>query len=241
VTKVGLMLYTIRDECARDFEGSLRRVADVGYDGVELFDLHGRDAADVRALLDELGLEVAGRHVSADADLEQVAVEMRVLGSDRIALAWIDPPDSADASHAAVELVRDRAAQAAALGLRYGFHNHWAELERFDGATTLERIAELPVWLELDLGWAWWAGEDPIELLRRYEGRTPLVHVKDIRERGGRDFAPVGEGGVGYDRVLPAASVEWLIVEQDETDGDPFEAVAQSLEFTRGALSGVGA
>jgi sugar phosphate isomerase/epimerase len=241
VTKVGLMLYTIRDECSRDFEGSLRRVAEIGYEGVELFDLHGRHADDVRALLDELGLEVAGRHVGADADLDRIASEMRVLGCDRIVLAWIDPPDSAEASRAAAELVRERAERAAALGLRYGFHNHWAELETFDGATTLERIAELPVWLELDLGWAWWAGEDPVELLRRYEGRTPLVHAKDIRARGGRDFAPVGEGGVGYDRVLPEADVDWLIVEQDETDGDPFAAVERSLEFTRGALSGVSA
>jgi sugar phosphate isomerase/epimerase len=231
--KVGLMLYTIRDECARDFEGALRRVAEIGYDGVELYDLHGRAAEKVRSLLDELGLEVAGRHVSADADLAAVAAEMRVLGSDRVALAWIDPPDSAEASQAAVDLVRDRAERAREVGLQYGFHNHWAEFDEFDGSTTFERIAALPVWLELDLGWAWWAGQDPVELLQRFRARAPLVHVKDIRERGSRDFAVVGEGGVGYDRVLAAADAEWLIVEQDEIEGDPYEAVQRSLEFTR--------
>jgi sugar phosphate isomerase/epimerase len=90
------------------------------------------------------------------------------------------------------------------------------------------------VWLELDLGWIWWAGADPVEVLERYRGRAPLVHVKDIRARGARDFTTVGDGGVGYERVLPSADVEWLIVEQDEIDGDPFEAVRRSLEFTRG-------
>ena len=230
MTKVGLQLYTIREECARDFEGALRAVAATGYDGVELVDLYGRDAREVRELLEELGLEVAGRHVSAEADLDAVAAEMQILGCDRVALAWLAP----EAVAGAVELVGAAAERAQALGLRYGFHNHAVELEPVDGATTLERIAELPVWLELDLGWVWWAGADPVELLERYRGRTPLVHVKDLRARGSREFCPVGDGGVGYERVLPAAEAEWLIVEQDEIDGDPFESVRRSLEFTRG-------
>ena len=235
MTKVGLQLYTLRGESARDFEGVLRAVAEIGFEGVELFDLHGHDAGDVRALLDELGLEVAGRHVGADVDLAAVAEEMRILGSDRVALAWVEPPASADDARAAAALVADGARRADEVGLRYGFHNHWAELERFDGVTALELIAELPVWLELDLGWIWWAGADPVELLERYRGRTPLVHFKDIRARGSREYTPVGDGGVGYERVLPKISdVEWLIVEQDEIDGDPYEAVRRSFEFTRG-------
>jgi sugar phosphate isomerase/epimerase len=233
MSKIALQLYTLRDECARDFEGVLRAVADVGYDGVELVDLYGHDAGDLRRLLDELELDVAGRHVSADADLAAVADEMRELCTDRVALGWIEPPASADDARAAAELVAERADRAAAVGLRYGFHNHWAELERFDGVSALELIADLPVWLELDLGWVWWAGADPVELLDRYRGRTPLVHVKDIRSRGSRDFTTVGDGGVDYAGVLPSADVEWLIVEQDEIDGDAYDAIRRSLEFTR--------
>jgi sugar phosphate isomerase/epimerase len=232
MSKIGLQLYTLRDECAQDFEGVLRAVADIGYDGVELFDLYGRDAGELRRLLDQLELEVAGRHVGADTDLAAAADEMRELGSDRVALGWIEPPASAADARAAAALVADRAGRAAEVGLRYGFHNHWAELERFDGVTALELIAEQPVWLELDLGWVWWAGADPIELLERYRGRTPLVHVKDIRARGSRDFTTVGDGGVDYGGVLPSADVEWLIVEQDEIDGDSYDAVRRSLEFT---------
>jgi sugar phosphate isomerase/epimerase len=92
----------------------------------------------------------------------------------------------------------------------------------------LDLLAELPVWLELDLGWVWWAGEDPVALLERFRGRTPLVHVKDLRARGTREYCAVGDGGVGYDRVVPAADAEWLVVEQDEHDGDPLEAVERS-------------
>ena len=237
------MLYTVRDECARDLEGVLRTVAEIGYDGVELFDLHGHDPALVRSWLDEHGLVAAGRHAGFDAlehDLPALAAELRVLGTDRIALSWIDPPESAAVARAAVERIAAIAARAQELGLRFGFHNHWGELRPFeDGVTTLDLLSALPpelLWLELDLGWAWEAEADPVALLERLEGRCPLVHVKDLRSRGSREHCPVGDGAVGYERVLPAAvqaGVEWLIVEQDEVDGPPFEAVERSLQAVR--------
>jgi len=119
-------------------------------------------------------------------------------------------------------------------GLELGFHNHDGELRPLDGgASFLDDLLALPVFLELDLGWAWWAGVDPVSLLERTHGRVPLVHVKDFRVRGERSFCPVGDGGVGYERVAPAAAalgVEWLLVEQDETDGPALEAARRSLE-----------
>src|SRR5207249_4198347 len=120
-----------------------------------------------------------------------------------------------------------------ALGLELGFHNHDGELRPLeDGRSFLDRLLELLLFLELDLGWAWWAGVDPIELLERTRGRVPLVHVKDFRARGERSFCPIGDGGVGYERVAPAAvdaGVEWLLVEQDEADGSTLEAARRSL------------
>jgi len=240
---LGLMLYTVRDECARDLEGVLRTVAVIGYDGVELFDLHGHDPALVRSWLDEHGLVAAGRHAGFDAlehRLPALAAELRVLGTDRIALSWIDPPESAVEARAVVARIGAIASRAQELGLRFGFHNHWGELRPFeDGVTTLDLLFALPpelLWLELDLGWAWEAEADPVALLGRAAGRCPLVHVKDLRSRGSREHCPVGDGAVGYERVLPAAleaGVEWLIVEQDEVDGPPFEAVERSLQAVR--------
>ena len=246
MSRVGLMLYSVREESARDFESVLRRVGELGYDGVELFDLHGHEPELVRSWLDEHGLVAAGRHAGLDAleqDLPALAAELEVLGTDRLALAWIDPPDSAASAQAVVARIAAIAPRAQELGLKFGFHNHWGELEPLDdGATTLDLLCAIPpdlLWLELDLGWAWEAGADPVELLERLAGRCPRVHVKDLRSRGSRDYAPVGDGAVGYDRVLPAAvaaGVDWLIVEQDEIDGPPFDAVERSLEFVRRAL-----
>jgi sugar phosphate isomerase/epimerase len=123
--------------------------------------------------------------------------------------------------------------EARALGIELGFHNHDAEVRPLDGGRAfVDRLLELPVFLELDLGWAWWAGIDPVELVERARGRVPLVHVKDFRVQGERSFCPVGDGAVGYERVVPAAAaagVEWLLVEQDEADGSSLEAARRSL------------
>jgi sugar phosphate isomerase/epimerase len=244
--RVGLMLYTIRDECSRDFEGALRTVAELGYEGVELFDLHGHEATTVRTWLDDLGLAVTGRHAGLDAlegDLPQLAEELRVLGSDRLVLSWIDPPQTAAEGRGACERIEAVARSASDRGLRFGFHNHWAEVAPLEGGeSVLEQLRALPpelLWFELDLGWAWEAGADPVELLQRMRGRSPVVHVKDFASRGTREFRPVGDGAVDYERVLPAAvelGVEWLLVEQDEIDGPPFDAVARSLASVRSSM-----
>jgi sugar phosphate isomerase/epimerase len=244
--KVGLMLYTVRDECARDLHGVLHTVAELGYDGVELFDLHGHAPERVRGWLDDCGLAVAGRHAGLEAlerELPALADEMAVLGTDRVALSWIDPPATGEQARTVVEHVRAVAERAQELGVRLGFHNHWGELATLDdGSTTLDLLEALPpelLWVELDLGWAWWAGADPVELLARFAGRCPLVHAKDLRARDSREYVPVGDGAVGYDRVLPAAiaaGAEWLIAEQDEVDGPPFDAVERSLRALRRAL-----
>ncbi len=246
MSQIGLMLYTVREECARDLEGVLRVVADIGYDGVELYDLHGHDASQVREWLDDFGLVAAGRHAGIDAldtRLPELARELRTLGCDRIALSWIDPPESSEEAVASAKRIAEVARQAHEQGLRLGFHNHWGELAILDDADTLlDKLRALPaelLWLELDLGWVWEAGADPVAELERTTGRCPLVHVKDFRARGTRQDCPIGDGDVGYDRVLPAAvrsGAEWLVVEQDNPAAPALEAVERSFDAVQRLL-----
>jgi sugar phosphate isomerase/epimerase len=237
------MLYTVREDSARDFEGTLRAVAALGYEGVELFDLHGHDPARVRGWLDELGLPVVGRHARLEAleqQLPELVAEAATLGNRRLVVSWIEPPASVEAADAARDRVARAADAVAQHGLELGFHNHDAEVRPLaDGRTFLDRLLELPVFLELDLGWIWWAGIEPEAVLERARGRTPLVHVKDFRARGERSFCAVGEGGVDYGRVAPAAlaaGAEWLLVEQDEAEGSALDAAGRSLEALRALL-----
>jgi sugar phosphate isomerase/epimerase len=246
VARLGLMLYTVREDCARDFEATLRSVAALGYEGVELFDLHGHDAAAVRGWLDELGLVACGRHAGLDAleaSLPELAAECRELGVERLVLSWLPPMDSAAAARETAEGLRGLADRVAEHGLRFGFHNHDSEVRPLDGGGSFldELLREDGIFLELDLGWAWYAGVDPIALLGRARGRCPLVHVKDFAGREGRPFRPVGDGAVGYETVAPAAvdaGAEWLLVEQDTTEGPALDAADRSLRSLETMLGG---
>lgn len=244
MSRVGLMLYTVRDECARDFKRTLRAVAEIGYEGVELFDLHGHTPYQVRAWLDELGLEACALHASLaalESDFSGLANAAEELRSKRVVLSWIEPPTSAADARLATGRIGRIAEVVRAHGLELGFHNHDGELRLLDdGRRLFDHLLELPLFFELDLGWAWWAGIDPVELLDLAHGRVPLVHVKDFRAQGERSFCPVGDGNVGYERVAPAAvahGVEWLLVEQDETDGPSLDAAARSFRALTGMLN----
>jgi sugar phosphate isomerase/epimerase len=229
--RIGLQLYTVRDELERDRDGTLRTVASLGYEGVELFG--PVDAQEMRGALDEVGLAVAGRHIMLDADVDALAEDARILGCNRVALAWIDPVASIEERDDAVARISDLGRRARAAGLDFGFHNHWSEVPALEDGVSL--LALLPgwIWLEIDLGWVWWAGTSPLELLAWARGRTPLVHVKDLRARGTREFVPVGDGAVGYDGIVGKAAdlgIEWLLVEQDELDRGLAEALERSMK-----------
>lgn len=244
--RIGLQLWTVRDACDRDLERTLRTVGAQGFDGVELFQLHGHRAAEVRAWLDAAGLVAAGRHAPLEAlesELTELAEELEVLGTDRAAISWLDP-QSLERPTEMVDRVAGAARTARDHGVRLGFHNHWTEPVSQDGGPSfLDLLRQLPadlLWLELDLGWVWQAGVDPAAEVEKTSGRCPLVHVKDYASREGRDDVPVGDGVVGYDRVLPAAlaaGAEWLIVEEDEAGDDPFGATQRSLDAVRRIVS----
>jgi sugar phosphate isomerase/epimerase len=223
MSRIALMLYTVRRAAADDFEATLREVAGFGYEGVELFDLHGHEPARVAEWLQELGLVAVARHArleTIESELPELAAEARALGWRRVVVSWVDP---AELDTSTLARLATSARLVAEQGLELGYHNHDAEVEQ----GFLDRLPQ-GVFLELDAGWAWYAGADPVSFL----GRGPLLHVKDFRVRGEHSFCPVGDGAVGFERIVSAAvaaGVEWLIVEQDESEGSELEAARRSL------------
>jgi sugar phosphate isomerase/epimerase len=248
VSRIALQLYTVRDLCAEDLAGSLARTAALGFEGVELHDLYGHSVDAVRRLLDATGLVACSRHASLpqiETEIEELANELRILGTDRLVVGWIEAPTTAADADVVQARILEAAEQAAEVGVRLGFHNHEGELALLDdGSYLLGRLLDVQsgrLFLELDLGWVWYAGSDPFALLERAGGRAPLVHVKDLTRHGGPVHVPLGAGDVDYGRLMVTAGragVEWLILEQDETHGRGFEAVGDSLaELSR--LSGL--
>jgi len=237
---IAAQLYTVRDLMAKDLTGTIRAVAALGYAGVEFAGLFNTPVAELRALLDELGLRVCSSHVGLkelQGNLDQVIADYQALGCGIIVVPWLDPALRSDYAALSATL-NPIAAKVQAAGMRLAYHNHDFELKEQDGVTGLDQlrtaIAPELMGFELDCGWVHKAGQSPLAKARELAGRLPLLHIKDVDANG--DWIEVGSGAVGYGPVIDAAAglgVEWLIVELDVCPRPPLESLEISLNWLR--------
>ena len=248
---IALQLYTVRDETARDFAGTLRRAGAMGYDGVEFAGYGGLPAHEVRALLEETGLRAASTHVGLDlleGNLEAEIDYCLAIGCPCIVLPWLPSERRGPAALRALAPLLDEVGRRCHdHGLAFGYHNHDFEFARDGGdggdsdTMLLDRLLDATdpalVALELDVYWAAYAGVDPVALLRRYAGRVPLLHIKDMASD--RGFTEVGDGTLDLSAVLRAAGdgVRWLIVENDAPRIASLESARRSLENLRALVA----
>ncbi len=237
---IAAQLYTVRDQMAKDVPGTLRAVAALGYDGVEFAGLYNTPVAELRALLDELGLRVCSSHVALkelEQDLDQAIANYQALGCSIIVVPWLDTSRRSDYAQLGAQ-ISQIAERVRAAGMRLAYHNHDFELREQDGTTGLARLRDTVapelMGFELDCGWVHKAGQNPLALARGLAGRLPLLHIKDVDANG--DWIEVGQGQVGYGPLIdaaPALGVEWLIVELDTCPRPPLESLALSLAWLR--------
>ncbi|RLQ93820.1 sugar phosphate isomerase/epimerase family protein [Falsibacillus albus] len=240
---VAVQMYTLREESEKDFAGTLKKVAELGFDGVEFAGYGDMSVKEVRALLDELGLKAASSHVSIDeleSSLDQVIADQKVLGSSYVVCPYLEEERRTEAAyHKLISFLDEAGEKCRREGITLCYHNHDFELERLsDGRKALEAIfadtQKENVMTELDVYWLAKAGENPVEWIRSYENRSPLVHLKDMTNDEEGFFAELGTGGVDIDSVLNTgeeAGVEWWIVEQDASRRTPFESIEISLKY----------
>jgi sugar phosphate isomerase/epimerase len=259
--KAGLQLYSVRDftKTGEGFRSALRRTKEIGYEGVQLSAVGCMEgtapevsAELARAWLDDAGLACCGTHRPFEALRDRFDEEVdfhRALGCGYVAIGG--PPAGvmeqgligwqrlADG----LSLIAEKLSRA---GLKFGYHNHALEFERLppDGRRPFEILMERcshAVNFEVDTYWVVHSGTELLPLLERLKGRMPLVHLKDKQCIGWEtDYAPVGEGNLAWDRILPrfaAAGTEWLVVEQDTSRRDIWDCVASSRSFLASALS----
>lgn len=238
---VALQLYTLRDECAKDFVGTLKQVAEIGYEAVELAGLHQMPAPQLKAVVDDLGLKVISSHVPlADMEqtLSQVFEDSYTLGNKYIVMPWL-PEDRRNTEQdwrKLAETLNGLGAKCQTEGFMLCYHNHDFEFQTFSGKTAYEIIFDHvdPQWLstEIDVYWVTFAGGDPVTLIERFAGRAPLIHIKDMTRTTPPTYAEVGEGSIDFRPIFEAANkarTEWFIVEQDKCERPPLESVKLSL------------
>jgi sugar phosphate isomerase/epimerase len=242
---IAVQMYTLRNEGNADFGHTLEKVAELGFQGVEFAGYGNFGVEAVKEKLDQLGLKAASSHVPIQElqdNLSRVISEQLFLGSRHIVCPFV--PEELRTEKDYFELIRllnKVGEQCEKEGISLSYHNHDFELEKLtDGRTVLETILDEtnPEWVkaEFDIYWLTYGGEEPVSWLKRYAGRTPLVHLKDMTIAGEKTFAELGTGGVDLKNVLQYgdhADIEWWIVEQDQCKGSPYTSLQKSMDYLK--------
>ena len=253
--EVGINIYSLRYQAEKDLLATFALIRELGFRKTEAGDLYGRSPAAFRALLDQNGLRatsIGAAYKALDTGLEAVATHARTLGAEYVVCSTI--PHSA--KHLAEKDVPPTAdnlnrwgERLAASGLRLCYHTHGTEFDLSPDGTRFDTLAKLTdskyANFEMDIFWIVYGFQDPVRFLRRYPGRFPLMHVKDIRKGtvlGGSpadvredESVPLGTGLVDVRAALLAAQaygVRHLYLEEEAVDAVP--QIRQSLRYLGG-------
>jgi len=243
--KLGIQLYSVRDDAANNLDATLRALSEMGYEGVELAGFYGYTPAEFRALASSHGLEIISAHTGlwefrGDKTIEQVIAQYVEAGCKYVAIASVANEDRPGGANweSARETFLQIAAECEKQGIAMLYHNHDFEFKKMpDGRYMLEWLYDCVHATEIDICWAHIVGTDLAALLAKHNGKAPLLHLKDyvgdhpqahydtlgVAHTVAPDakdlmLMPVGRGVQNVPAVLNAAEqagTEWLIVEQD--------------------------
>ncbi len=229
--KIALQLYTVREMAQKDFIGTLKQVAAIGYKGIEAGGtLGGLPVKELREILDDLGLRFVGGHIGVNninSGLEALLEDYVALGAGYIGTAWLPEEYRKDEAgwQRAGRLLEKAATMCIKHDLTFFHHNHNMEFVKYEDGrygfdVLLDSTDPFLVKAELDVYWAQLAGVDPAAYLRHLDGRAPLIHLKDMTADEQRTFEIIGDGVLDFPAIFSAGdalNVDWYIVEQDQT------------------------
>jgi sugar phosphate isomerase/epimerase len=236
---IALQTYTVRDDLAKDFKGTMEQVAKIGYAGIETGgDMGGMTAEEFKKFLDGLGLKAMSWHAPLDqlsGNTQGVIDYAKVFGLRYVCCPYYSGQRAGDYFETAKTLEK-AGAKLKDEGIRLCYHNHAHEFTKFDGHYAIDIILanskhDCLAW-ELDTFWVKTGGEEPQDMIRKYAGRVPLLHLKDRTSGPNPTFAEVGEGSLNWTEIFSAADeagTDWYIVEQDTCQRPPLESARMSL------------
>lgn len=256
---IGLQLYTIRDAMEKDIQGSLKKVADMGYKYLELAKyadgkFYGMEPPEFKKIVSDLGMEILSSHTQVEAqgitleNAKKMTEDHAKLGVKYCVQPWVvEEARKTVASYQKMVADWNKVGEIMkASGIQFGYHNHNFEFDTIEGKIPYFDIflAELDkdlVTMEIDLFWVTKAGQNPVEIFKKYPGRFQLFHMKDMftsqapffTTTGVEDFAPVGAGVINFREILAAkdiAGMKYMIVEEDKSREDkPFDDIQTSI------------
>ena len=254
INKIGVQLYTVRDLMKDDFDGTIAKVAQIGYKEVEFAGYFGRTGKQVREVVDKNGLKAPSTHVQYDElddKFPSVIETSKEIGLEYIICPWIPEElrKSPDIWKQASEKFNKCGEQSKQAGMQFAYHNHWFEFLPSNGVlpydVLLKECDPNLVKMEMDLCWITTTGTDPVKYFNEYPGRFPLVHVKDVKTMpkitsGGSqnfgdtvDLTSVGSGVIDWKRIFAhsdKAGIKHYIVEHDHPK-QPIENITESYNY----------
>jgi sugar phosphate isomerase/epimerase len=243
---IAVQLYSVRNDCAKDFDAALAQVAKMGFDGVEFAGYHSYSGKpkELRKKLDELNLKVAATHIGTGTmrgDAFKQTVEFhQTIGCKFLIVPGDGDFTNSEKSKTLAETFNRIASMLKPLGMACGYHNHTGEFKKDGDKTFWDLFAERTskdVILQQDCGWSVAAGQDPVVLMKRYPGRMKTTHFKPTVIGGDKTKkAILGQDSVDWAAVLAGCiefgGTEWITVEQETyPDGkSPMECTEMSLQ-----------
>jgi len=259
ISKVGLQLYSVRDAMKTDFEGTIGKVAAIGYKEMEFAGYFGHSPKDVRAILDKNGLTSPSSHESYDIvekKLPETLEGAHVIGQTFLVCPYIDEKmRTADGYKRVAEMFNKVGEASKKAGIQFAYHNHYWEFipdaqlgGKFPYDFLLESTDANNVKMEMDLCWISVAGQDPVAYFKKYPERFPLVHVKDMKKLPNvkpeqlasvnmkaveKGMTSVGDGIIDWKRIFAhadKAGIKHYIVEHDHPK-QPLDSIKGSYEY----------
>jgi sugar phosphate isomerase/epimerase len=252
ISQVALQLYTLRNflKTPDQIAETLKKVAAIGYQAVQVSGMTPIPEDDLNAILKEEGLMCCATHEDGKTirqEPEKVVARLKKLNCRYTAYPYpggVDWKQRGDLDLLVRDLDRAGAVLRAA-GQVLTYHNHGIEFVPVEGKTALDYIYDHSspenLLAELDTYWVQYGGGNPAAWCRKMKGRLPLLHLKDysFTTEDKPAFASIGSGNLDWPEIISAAEesgCEWFIVEQDTCTGDPFDAVKSSFDYIAGNL-----
>ena len=236
---IAVQVYSVREQAAKDVAGSLKKIAGIGYQGVEFAGYYDTKAEDLRKIMDDNGLVCCGTHTGLNtllgAEFKKTVEFNKTLGNKFLIVpsGLEHALETKDGALMTAHLMNELADKAAEHGMLVGYHAHAGDVKTIGDTTPWDRFfsqTKKEVVMQVDTGNCLSGGGDPVELLKRYPGRATTVHLKTF---GGNHDTVIGDDDVKWADVFEACETvggtEWYIVEH-ETGANPFESLKGCFE-----------
>lgn len=237
---IGIQMYTVRDQLQTDFDGTVEKIAKIGYKNLEFAGYYNRTPEQVRALLDRVGAVSRSAHIGAPLMRQDAAAQIKsakTIGQEYITLPSYQWGKEGLASwRQGVAEFNQWGQMCRDAGLKLAYHNHAAEFAPLEGTTgydvLVKEVDPKLVDMELDIYWATFADQNPVALFAKYPGRFAMWHVKDLAVTDGKKgMTPVGKGTIDYKSIFAharEAGMKYFFVEHDTAAQYPGGSLASA-------------